>query len=100
VASDHAGNIVTSTQPTGGARAWRVTRVDPHHVLYGVSCGSTALCVAADSAGNVVTSTNPTGGPSSWKLTSVDSNAFFGVSCGPALCAAADDAGNVVIGSV
>ena len=43
-AVDTSGNIVTSTDPTGGVAAWHVTKVDPNSI-YNVSCASVKLCV-------------------------------------------------------
>jgi hypothetical protein len=102
VAVDRAGNVVTSTNPTGGESAWTVTDVDGAPLdgapLDGVSCPGTGLCVAVDWSGDVVTSTNPTGGASAWTVTAVDSsNLLSGVSCpSTSLCVAVDSAGNVV----
>jgi len=59
--------VVSSTNPTGDARAWRRARVDAEaNNLRAVSCPSASLCVAVDDHGNAVTSTNPTGGPQAW----------------------------------
>lgn len=111
VAVDEVGNVLTSTNPTGGARAWRVTHVDgpancdffrvPCHGLAGLSCPNTSLCVAVDGQfGNVLTSTNPTGGAASWKLThipGVSANGLLGASCpSVSLCVVMDGGGNVV----
>ena len=59
VVADDNGNVVTSTNPTGGPSAWTVTNVDvsvsPNSNgprLIGVSCPTSSLCVAVDSAGN------------------------------------------------
>jgi hypothetical protein len=57
VAVDGSGNVVTSSNPTGGAAAWTVTNVDGTNILKGVSCPSSGLCVAVDEGGNVVTGT-------------------------------------------
>ena len=62
VAVDDAGNVVSSTDPTGGAAAWTTTQVDGMKVLDGVSCASTALCVAVDNTGNDVVGTATTHG--------------------------------------
>jgi hypothetical protein len=58
------GNIVTSTNPTGGASAWRVTGI-AGSVLTSVDCASATLCVAAGSQHYVAT--NPTGGAGAWR---------------------------------
>jgi hypothetical protein len=84
VAGETAGNVVTSTDPTGGAGAWTVTKASTSGAaINGVSCPSTSLCVAVDSGGNVVTSTNPTGGAGAWTVTDVTKpgGAILGVSC-------------------
>ncbi len=62
VGVDNFGNVVTSSNPTGGAGAWAVTNVVGANFMTGVSCPSSSLCVAVDGGGNVVTSSNPTGG--------------------------------------
>ena len=98
VAVDSSGNVVTSTNPTGGAAAWHIAHVDGDNRLSGVSCPSATLCVAVDSAGNVVTATNPTGGAAAWHIAHVDgSNYLTGVSCPSAtLCVAVDGSGNAL----
>ena len=62
VAVDNSGNVVTSSNPTGGPVAWTVTKVDASNSLFGVSCPSSGFCAVVDNDGNVVTSSNPTGG--------------------------------------
>lgn len=61
VAVDDSGNVVTSSNPTGGAAAWRVTNVDGTNSLRAVSCPSIALCFAVDSLGNVLIGTKASG---------------------------------------
>src|SRR4051812_9183625 len=63
VAMDSANpsNVLTSTNPTGGATAWTA---DPIGVsgfssIGAVSCPATTLCVAVDGAGIVYWSTDP-----------------------------------------
>lgn len=120
VAIDRRGNVVTSTDPTGGASAWHVVPVDTKGVfcvgffgevcfgLTGISCPSASLCVAVDLKGNVVTSTDPTGDASAWHIAHVDTEGVacsevygcYGVSAvscpSPSLCVAVDEAGNAV----
>ena len=102
VAVDDAGDVVTSTTPTSGAR-WTVAHVDRGHgwqpTLDGVSCPSASLCVAVDDAGDVVTSTAPTAGEGHWQIAPVDRDhgSLDGVSCpSVSLCVAVDDAGDVL----
>ena len=98
-AVDGSGDVVTSTNPTGGSSAWTVSNVDGSHALPGIACPTTTLCVAVDGSGDVVTSTNPTGGSSAWTVSNVDAtNTLTGVSCATTtLCAAVDGDGNVVV---
>jgi hypothetical protein len=108
VAVDHAGNVVTSTDPTGGSRAWHTTNVDGANNFTGVSCPSASLCIATDESGNVVASTKPAGGSRDWTVTHADdptnsldgrypSSFLSGVACpSTSVCVAVDDRGNVV----
>ncbi len=109
VATDLNGNVLTSTNPTGGAATWTLAAADPGEplgppsVLRSVSCPYLTLCVAADGRGNIVTSTDPTGGASAWTVTNVDpGNGLASVSCphvdiaSVLYCVAVDFAGNVV----
>src|SRR5260370_4908977 len=73
VAVDYiGGNVVTSSDPTGGVAAWTVTNVDRSrwnssgHTLSGVSCPSISLCVAVDNSGNAITSHKPTARSAAW----------------------------------
>ncbi len=102
VAVDDAGDVVTSTAPTSGAR-WTIAHVDRGHgwqpTLDGVSCPSASLCVAVDDAGDAVTSTAPTAGKGHWQIAPVDRDhgPLDGVSCpSVSLCVAVDDAGDVL----
>jgi hypothetical protein len=109
VAVDRAGDVLWSTNPTGGARAWFAAPVDGGNELTSVSCPATTLCVAVDGAGDVVTSQDPTGGGGAWAVSKIDSSAtanntdnagsvlLRGVSCpSTSLCVAVDAAGNVL----
>jgi hypothetical protein len=78
VAVGDDGEVLTSTNPTGGTNAWTSAVADPpfgeHYgktqpSLTAVSCPSANLCVAGDDAGNVLFSTEPSGGTSAWKRT-------------------------------
>jgi hypothetical protein len=62
-----AGHVLTSTSPTGGAGAWKLTAVGGGP-LTSVSCvQSSSLCVAAGA--EHVYSTNPGGGAGAWHAT-------------------------------
>src|SRR5437763_289953 len=106
-AVDGEGNVLTSTNPTGGESAWAIAPIDGQltaprslgEVLTAVSCPSTTLCVAVDNIGNVITSTNPGAGAPAWSAAAVDApHALLGVSCAPSttLCVAVDGSGDVV----
>lgn len=59
VAADTAGDVVSSTNPSGGASTWTTTKIDSHE-LTAVSCASVYLCVAGDgdgTNGNVLSGT-------------------------------------------
>lgn len=85
VATDAAGDVVTSSDPAGGAAAWQVAHIDNNidyeciHYnqsgpacqppLVAVSCASDVSCVTLDWEGDVddeFSSTNPAGGQAAW----------------------------------
>ncbi len=92
--------IAASTNPTGGAAAWSYGSVAGNHDLFGVSCPSTALCVASDfNGGNMLSSTDPAGGASTWMSAAVDPTGrnISDVSCpSTTLCLADDASGNIL----
>ncbi len=94
VAGDAAGNILTSTNPGGGAGAWTVTGLGRGAI--GVSCPTISFCLGVVSGG-VVTTTDPLGGRGAWTFTPVNGEHHLGaVSCASAsLCAILDDDGDV-----
>jgi hypothetical protein len=93
VAIDGVGNVVTSTDPTGGAGTWSIANIDSSNELESVSCPSSTFCVAVDGVGNVLTSTNPTGGAGAWVATTLaeaEEPALGSISCASSsLCIAA-----------
>jgi hypothetical protein len=100
VAADEMGNVLTSTDPTGGGATWSTEKVDDGEpdAISGIACPSSTLCVATDLDGNVLTATDPTGGKAAWAVTDVDeTNDLNDVSCPSAeLCVAVDRLGNAV----
>lgn len=62
VAVAKEGRIFVSSNPTGGASAWRETGSPTPRDLFAVSCVATLLCAAGDAGGNILTSTDPAGG--------------------------------------
>jgi hypothetical protein len=65
--------LVTSTRPSGGASAWKLTRLaDSAITLYGLSCPSVSFCAAVgalDGKGVVLTTYDPAAGASAWRTT-------------------------------
>jgi hypothetical protein len=79
-----------STNPTGGAQAWRPA-VAPAGGAAGGACASALLCVLFDSTGDVLASTKPTSAAASdWPVSTVDAyNSLTSVACpSAALCLA------------
>jgi hypothetical protein len=95
VAVAKGGGIYTSTDPTGGASAWR-SQGSPGGArdLYSVSC-VVGLCAAGDDGGNVLTTTDPTG---VWTKTNTDGTVQLpGIDCPTAQdCVAVDNDGSVL----
>jgi hypothetical protein len=59
VAEDVASDVVTTSDPTGGASAWTTFVVGTsNHLTGGATCASASLCVAVGDQ-DVVTSTDP-----------------------------------------
>lgn len=97
-AGDEGGNVVTSTNPAGGA--FGEANGGGSVQLTGASCPTGGACVAVDDNADVISSTDPTGGPGAWdfqnlipfEAESADhgqfvGNALWGASCGsPSLC--------------
>jgi hypothetical protein len=107
VAVGYEGNAFTSTDPTGGAKAWSVGDLNAgpgaSH-LTGVSCSTASLCVAVsggygESAGRVFTSTDPASG--SWTMAELSGAPDLrGVSCAtPSLCVAVAKEGRIFVSS-
>ena len=99
VALDFDGNVVGSSNPTGGASAWHTTDFDDTGHVVSISCPSTTLCFAGGEGGSVTTiHLDATGAVTSHSVADVDLgvNALFGISCPTtSLCVAVDSAGNV-----
>jgi hypothetical protein len=116
VAVDAGGNVVTATDPPGGASSWTNAHIDSafnyeNHTavqaaLTSISCPLSTLCVAGDNVGNAITSTSPSGGPSGWRSEHIDPRAvgsgygIASVACTSAsLCVAVDGAAGDILTS-
>jgi hypothetical protein len=100
VAVDDDGDVIASTNPTGGAAVWSVTHVPATRHLTAVSCPTRRLCVATaigNHGGTLLVSNHPDGGPHSWSvLTGISRHGFQSVSCASVrLCVATDLGGYV-----
>lgn len=93
------GVATTSTDPAGGAGAWRVRPVDSVVALEDVSCASPTLCVAIDGSGFVLSSTHPAGGRGAWRAEPLDpvSRHCHSACAGPALTAIACPSANLCV---
>ncbi|HEX3325504.1 MAG TPA: carboxypeptidase regulatory-like domain-containing protein, partial [Actinomycetota bacterium] len=98
VAVDEDGNILSSTDPTGGIEDWDIASVFPGQTLGDISCASASLCVAVGEEGRIFSSTEPAEGATAWDAVETDPERFLeGVSCPSAsLCVAVDDDGNAL----
>jgi hypothetical protein len=90
VAVDSIGNVVTSTDPTGGTGAWAKAAIDSNHLLNAVFCSSLPQCFVTDRDGTAFTSTDPTGGPGAWKVSSGTPRVSSGTCPTTTLCVAVD----------
>lgn len=98
VAVARDGRLVVSTEPTGGASAWReVGSPGGSGELEGVDCISTLLCAAGNAGGNILTSTNPAD-LASWNEANAGRSVLItDVSCPTAQhCLAVDNNGDVL----
>ena len=99
-AADDDGNVMTSTDPTGGTSKWTPPAdIDANFPLAGIACPSSGFCVAIDVYGQVLTSTNPAGGAGAWSAPAdVDGTTRLqSVSCaGTGLCVIGDSAGHLL----
>jgi hypothetical protein len=94
-----SGKVLTSTNPTGGASAWKETQLDESLDLRGVSCGTPTLCVAVARYGRLLASTNPTGGDGAWTELGTPGGPgdLQGISCAASvLCVAGNAGGNLL----
>ena len=94
-----AGKILSSTNPDGGAAAWKVVQLDESLDLRGISCGTPSFCVAVAEQGRLLVSTNPTGAASAWKEIGTPGGPgnLQGVSCVAAFfCVVGNSGGNLL----
>jgi hypothetical protein len=92
VAVDNFGNVLTSTDPTGGAGAWQSLRLPGagrFNGFTGIACPTTGFCIAS-AAGYFATTTNPTGGAAAWGVeTAPGADYVSGIACAStSLCVA------------
>jgi hypothetical protein len=106
VVVDATGEIFTSTNPAGSAKAWKRIRI-AHENLGGVSCGSKSLCVAIDNQDRALVSTNPAAAHPRYRAAVIDRplgalsapDQLSAVACIPGgSCVVGDVNGNVIVG--
>ena len=97
---DANGNIVTSTNPAVGSKAWRAAVHMYPGPLHGVSCPSSRLCVAVGDGGSIVTSTAPTAPYATWTAPrKIAPSSLTGIACpSTRLCVAIDARGEIIAG--
>jgi hypothetical protein len=99
-------DIVTTTNPTGGAGSWHVAKAPAGIRANALSCPSARLCVGAGVGPNVngiaVVATNPTGGTSAWHVSEVGgTDLFVSATCPSAsLCVLGDGSGEVAVSTM
>jgi hypothetical protein len=93
-AVDSAGNILSATSRSGGARgAWRVVATDQGNGLVAISCPTAGFCLAVDKAGDAITLSNGSWGSPAY--VDARTGTFTSVSCPlTTFCMAADSGGN------
>ena len=105
VGAGYDGRIFSSTNPTGGIAAWKVTPLsgekEPRFHMTGISCPSRQLCIAVAYGSKVIVSTDPTGDASAWAVSQLPFQVDLrGVSCpSVSFCVAVDNAGRIVASS-
>jgi hypothetical protein len=62
------GDLVTTTDPTGGLSAWTVSKGAGFAGVRQIVCASASLCLGQDYSGNLYLSTDPAAGWSSWMV--------------------------------
>jgi hypothetical protein len=94
--------VVSSTNPGGSGRAWKVAHRVSGGYLTSISCPSTSLCMAdGDPYGAaVIYATHPAGGPGAWRTAYEPSSGgpgTSGVACGSvSSCVLYDASGDVI----
>jgi hypothetical protein len=66
------GHVISSTNPTGGAKAWRAAVL--HDVPDAVYCVAPRLCLLGTKSGYVLTSSHPTDGARAWRAVQIESS--------------------------
>jgi hypothetical protein len=98
VAIDDAGNVLASTNPTGGQGAWHSQKISAEP-LVGVSCWAYGSCLAVNSTGDALASSDPSAVNATWSETPIDNEALTAVSCASSgLCVATDGRGQTFAG--
>jgi WD40-like Beta Propeller Repeat len=90
------GSVATSTNPTGGTRAWKVSELERQGFLNAVFCSARPDCFVSDNVtGKVFTSTDPTAGASAWTLSTSTPPFQSGACPTTSLCVAVNGQKNI-----
>ena len=98
--ADTAGDVLTTTEPSGATPIWTRDPIDSRAGINGFSCPGARACVAVDGDGRVLTTTDLTGGAPAWKAHDLRQgyNSIDSLTCpAPALCVAADSVGRLLV---
>lgn len=79
VAVDNASGVVTSTDPTGPASAWKLAALPNGPVLTSVTCASLTRCVLGGN--NRFYAFNPTGGVAAWHSAGATDGVLASITC-------------------
>jgi hypothetical protein len=98
IAVAREGRLFASTDPTGGASAWReVGTPGGPGDLEGIDCIEISFCAAGNAGGNILTSAEPATGAAWSEANAGGSVQITGVSCPtPSRCVAVDNNGDVL----
>jgi hypothetical protein len=99
IAGGRVGDILTSTDPSGGKSAWPVTALSANlgPEILDLSCPSTSLCLGLGSNYALVSSTDPTGDASAWTQAGIDPDNFIrALSCPSVTLCVAIDVGDIL----
>ena len=97
-AVDDNGDVITSTNPSGGSGAWTTATIDPGSFLASISCPTSGFCLAGGDPGGdeAFVSDNPSGGAGAWTTITLPEG-LEGIDCpSTTLCVGVNSGGDVL----